>query len=180
MEIILIRHTAVDVPPGICYGQTDVPLRDTFLQEAEITRKSLESHLTDREKLDRVYTSPLSRCVRLAEYCGYPEAKRDDRIKEMNFGEWEMQSFEQIEDPRLNEWYDDYLNVTATKGESFMMQYRRVSDFLDDMKRSCDSQIAVFTHAGVIICAQVYAGIITVKEVFQSIPSYGEIIRIRI
>ena len=26
MEVILIRHTSVDVPPGVCYGQTDVPL----------------------------------------------------------------------------------------------------------------------------------------------------------
>ena len=38
MELILIRHTSVDVPPGVCYGQTDVPLKSTFEQEAEITR----------------------------------------------------------------------------------------------------------------------------------------------
>lgn len=24
MEVILIRHTSVDVPKGVCYGQTDV------------------------------------------------------------------------------------------------------------------------------------------------------------
>ena len=34
MEVILIRHTSVDVPPGVCYGQTDVPLKPTFEQEA--------------------------------------------------------------------------------------------------------------------------------------------------
>lgn len=39
MEIFLIRHTSVDVPPGVCYGQTDVPLKPTFEQEAAITKK---------------------------------------------------------------------------------------------------------------------------------------------
>ena len=29
MEVILIRHTSVDVPPGTCYGHSDVPLKDT-------------------------------------------------------------------------------------------------------------------------------------------------------
>ena len=33
MEVIFIRHTSVDVPPGVCYGQTDVPLRHSFEQE---------------------------------------------------------------------------------------------------------------------------------------------------
>ena len=34
MEVILIRHTSVDVPVGICYGQTDVPLKESFEEEA--------------------------------------------------------------------------------------------------------------------------------------------------
>ena len=57
MEIILIRHTSVDVPRGTCYGQTDVPVRDTFEQEAELTRRSLEQFLP----FDKVYSSPLTR-----------------------------------------------------------------------------------------------------------------------
>ena len=38
MEVLLIRHTAVEVAPGICYGQTDVPLKSTFEQEAEVVK----------------------------------------------------------------------------------------------------------------------------------------------
>ena len=30
MVIYFMRHTAVDVPQGVCYGQTDVPLKPTF------------------------------------------------------------------------------------------------------------------------------------------------------
>lgn len=50
MEVILIRHTSVDVPPGTCYGQSDVPLRDTFEQEAE----AASQHLAPYQPFDRV------------------------------------------------------------------------------------------------------------------------------
>lgn len=59
MEVILIRHTSVDVPPGMCYGQTDVPLKPTFETEAAVTAENLKAYLP----FDHVYTSPLTRCV---------------------------------------------------------------------------------------------------------------------
>ena len=48
MIITLIRHTSVDVPPGVCYGQTDVPLKDTFVQEAAVTKKGPASKLRQK------------------------------------------------------------------------------------------------------------------------------------
>ena len=39
MKVLLIRHTSVNMPPGTCYGQTDVPLADTFGQEAVDVRR---------------------------------------------------------------------------------------------------------------------------------------------
>lgn len=65
MNIYLIRHTSVDVPKGLCYGQSDVPLRPTFEIEAAVTKAKIESI-----HFDMAYTSPLSRCTRLAQYCG--------------------------------------------------------------------------------------------------------------
>ena len=67
MEIILVRHTSVDVPIGTCYGHTDVPVKDTFEQEAAQTKRQLEAY----PPFDHVYCSPLTRCVKLATYCGY-------------------------------------------------------------------------------------------------------------
>lgn len=93
MIIYLIRHTSVDVPQGVCYGNTDVPLQLSFMYEAEETAKKLKGL-----HFDKVYTSPLTRCIRLATYCGYPEAERDERIKEINFGDWEMQRFDDIKE----------------------------------------------------------------------------------
>ncbi len=174
MELILIRHTSVDVPPGICYGQTDVPLKGTFEQEAAATAASLKQY----QPFDHVYTSPLSRCTRLSAYCGYPDAERDNRIMEINFGQWEMQDFERNTDPRLQEWYADYLHVPATGGESFAMLYQRVSQFLDEVKKKAFQRIAVFAHGGVLICAQIYAGQIQPEEAFKALTPYGGIVRI--
>ena len=44
MEIYLIRHTSVDVPAGYAYGQTDVPLKPTFEEEAEEVKKGLSDN----------------------------------------------------------------------------------------------------------------------------------------
>lgn len=176
MEVILIRHTSVDVPPGVCYGQTDVPLNPTFEQEAAITAENLKAYMP----FNHVYTSPLTRCTRLAAYCGYPDAERDKRLMEINFGAWEMKPFEHNDDPRLQEWYADYLNVVATGGESFAMQYERVSQFLDELKKKSYQRVAIFAHGGVLICAQIYAGIIKADEAFNALTPYGGIVKINL
>ena len=178
MEITLIRHTSVDVPPGVCYGQTDVPLKDSFEQEAAITLSRLKASLAVEENFDLAFSSPLTRCVRLADYCGYPNAERDKRLMEINFGAWEMKPFDRNDDPRLQEWYADYLNVAATGGESFAMQYERVSRFLDELKQKPYRRVAIFAHGGVLICAQIYAGLITAEEAFSSLTPYGGLIQI--
>lgn len=168
LTLTLLRHTSVDVPPGVCYGHTDVPLRDSFPEEAARTAASLAG-----ERFDAVYTSPLSRATRLADYCGYPDAVRDDRLKELNFGRWEMQRFDDITDPRLSEWYADYENVRATDGESFADQYARVAAFLDELRSLPHRRVAIFAHGGVLLCAQIYAGVLPKEKAFSSLTPYG-------
>lgn len=180
MEITLIRHTAVDVPLGVCYGQTDVPLKASFEQEATVTSARLNEQTAVRGAFEKVFTSPLSRCTRLANYCGYPDAERDDRLKELNFGTWEMQSFLTIADPRLQEWFNDYFNVPATEGESFRMQYTRVAAFLDELKQKEYQRVAIFAHGGVLICAQIYAGTLREEDAFSALTAYGGIVEITV
>ena len=120
MDVILARHTSVGVPKGTCYGFSDVPVADTFEAEAAETKRRLEG-LT----FDAVYSSPLTRARKLASFCGWPEPYVDDRLKEMNMGEWEMRKFDEIDDPNLQLWYDDYMHLAATGGESFPELYHR-------------------------------------------------------
>ena len=180
MEVTFIRHTSVDVPPGVCYGQSDVPLRDSFEQEAAITSENLKTYRPQGRDFDHVYTSPLSRCVRLATYCGYPDAEHDKRIMEINFGDWEMHRFDEIADANLERWYADYLHVKATNGESFEDQYRRVAGFLDELRQKPYEQVAIFAHGGILLNAQIYAGIIKPEEAFSALTPYGGIVKIKL
>lgn len=170
MKIYLIRHTSVEVPAGTCYGQTDVSLKTSFEKEAAETLKKLAGI-----SFDKAYSSPLSRCTRLASYCGYPNAEKDHRIQEINFGKWEMQKFDEIKDPKLQQWYNDYLDVSPTGGESFRMQLQRVSEFLIELKQKPYEKVAIFTHAGVILCAQIFIGILPIQEAFDAVTHYGDI-----
>lgn len=175
MVVYLIRHTSVDVPQGVCYGQTDVPLKPTFEAEATQTAANLQGL-----SFDKVYTSPLTRCVRLATFCGYPDAERDDRLKEINFGDWEMHRFDEITDTNLKKWYADYLHVKATNGESFDDQYHRVANFLDELRQQPFQQVAIFAHGGVLLNAQVYAGAVKPEEALGALTPYGGIIKIEL
>ena len=174
MKVYLVRHTSVDVPSGTCYGQTDVPLRASFEEEAAVCREAIRRIGID---FTRVYASPLSRCMRLAAYCGFPDAERDDRLKEMHMGEWEMQRFDEITDPRIQEWYQDYLRVRTTGGESFMDVLARVSDFLDHLERT-SGPVLIFAHGGVLVAAQVYAGKVRLEDAMQALPPYGGMVEI--
>lgn len=175
MEIYFIRHTSVDVPQGTCYGFTDVPLKATFEAEAAVTRHQLEGL-----HFDKVYTSPLSRAAKLAAFCGFPEAERDDRLKEMNMGEWEMQRFDDITDAHLQEWFDDFLNQPTSGGESFRDLYARVAAFINELRTRPYERVAAFAHGGVLICARVYAGEVPIEKGFENLTPYGGIIKIKI
>lgn len=172
MKLLLIRHTRCAVKPGVCYGQTDVPLADTFPQEAEPVRIQLE-----KLHIDTAYTSPLSRCTKLAEYCGFGDATKDSRLMEINFGEWEMKRYDEIDDPRLQLWYDDYLHVAATGGESAMMQRNRFEDFLKSLPKGEDKTVAVFTHGGILIHSLAILKGMSYREAYTENPGYGTILQ---
>jgi len=176
MEVILIRHTSVDVPQGVCYGQTDVNLKASFPEEAAAVKAQLQLY----EPFEHVYCSPLSRCVKLATYCGYADAEREERILEINLGEWEMQEYEKISDPNIQRWYKDYFHVPATGGESFFEQFQRVSNFLNELKTKPFKRVAVFAHGGVLISAQIYAKVLPVENALEGLSPFGGIVKIEI
>lgn len=169
MEIVLTRHTSVDVPLGTCYGWTDVAVKDTFEEEATVVRQRLKQY----EPFDAVFSSPLTRARKLADFCGYTNHVTDDRLKEMNMGEWEMQRYDDIDDPNLQRWYENFVKIAPTGGESFDDLYARVASFLDEIRQRDYCRVAVFAHGGVLLCAGIYAGLFTVNECMENHAPYG-------
>ncbi len=176
MNVLLVRHTSVAVPAGYAYGQTDVPLGPSFEEEAREVKRLLRG-----ETFDKVWSSPLTRCLRLAAYCGYPFATHDDRLKELDFGEWEMMPWDEISaDPRSDAWFTDWIGTQAPCGESLSDQYARVRSFLDELQGCAFQNVCIFTHGGVIACAHVYAGECALRDAFKSVPPYGSVIRLKL
>ena len=98
---------------------------------------------------------------------------------EMNFGEWEMQRYDEIRDPRLQEWYDDFFNVAATGGESSREQQERVKAFFQDLKGKDYKTVGIFTHGGVISHSIMLANKgMSVAEAFKMQPGYGGVVEL--
>jgi alpha-ribazole phosphatase len=147
MKLLLIRHTSVNIPQGICYGNLDVDVSATFAEEV---LKVLEK--LDMYSFEFVYSSPLQRCHKLAEKIAGKECtiKYDIRLKEMDFGAWEGVRWEEIyKSSKGQQWFGDYWNKTCPGGESYKDLYNRTTAFLEDMCGiSTDEVIPVVTHGG--------------------------------
>lgn len=144
MEIFLIRHTSPDIGQGICYGQTDIPLKSTFLTESASVLRQLP------DLVDLVYSSPLSRCMQLAKLIGQNDVHTDHRLMELNFGNWEMKEWNQIPKTELDPWMQDFVNVAPPSGESMVDLQTRVLAWWRELDFDQNSKIAIVTHAGVI------------------------------
>ena len=168
MNVYIIRHTSVAVPQGVCYGQTDVELTQSFEEEATEVKKKMGTL-----NIDSAFASPLTRCKRLAHFCiDNQQIHFDSRIKEMNFGSWEMKKWTDLD---TTAWEKDWINHVVPEGESFALLYNRVKSFLDDLIKQNHDNIAIFTHGGVCACAYVYFGAIQPEEAWDLQISFGQI-----
>ena len=143
MLIHLIRHTTPDIKPGICYGQADLGLVDSFEQEKTLVHSKL---LTS---YDAVYTSPLQRCALLADTIKSPNRFIDERIMEYNFGDWELKPWEELKSPDTQQWMDNFVDQAAPNGDSILTMKNRVDDFFDELYTRDYQNVAVVSHSGV-------------------------------
>lgn len=172
MKIYLVRHTRVDMPAGICYGNSDVALAETFEEEARKVREQLRDI-----PFGKTYSSPLRRCLLLAkELSG--NAIIDERIREYDFGEWERRPWDDIyASDRGKEWFEDYINTACPQGESFRAMLDRVRRFIDSIPET-DKNILIVTHAGIIRAFLILLENYTIDEAFDRKIAYGETVTI--
>jgi alpha-ribazole phosphatase len=175
MEVYLIRHTKPKIEKGICYGQSDVSLAESFEQEAQILMKHLPG------KIDVVYSSPLSRCQRLAQLVKSESIIcNDPRLMEMNFGDWELKNWDKIDQTHLNGWMQNFVNVKVPNGENFLELYGRVNDFMDELMKQQHKAVAVVTHAGAIRSFVAKVLEIPLENVFKLPVDYSSITKLNI
>lgn len=147
MNIWLVRHTTPEVETGVCYGQSNIGVTDTFVQEATMVRNKLPdlSGVT-------IYTSPLTRCQLLAEYLAQHNTPLiDPCLMEMDFGDWEGQRWIDVDQEQLKRWGDNHAFEAPPNGESMEQLYTRCAKFYDKViSGSLDRDVILVTHGGVI------------------------------
>ncbi|MCX8085462.1 MAG: alpha-ribazole phosphatase family protein [Rhodocyclaceae bacterium] len=146
MRLWLIRHPPPAVPPGLCYGATDLPLAEDPAPLAEALRPLLPAGAP-------LFTSPLQRCRLLAERL-HEAPIVDARLAELNFGDWEMQPWERLDRVLIEAWAADPARFQPPGGERVADFQARVAAFLAELPE----EAVVVAHAGVIkVCAAMLA-----------------------
>lgn len=169
MEIHLIRHIEPDFEKGICYGQLDVPIPSNYIEiQAKITSGLSINY-------DAIYSSPLTRCKLLAEQISN-KVIFDDRLKEINFGDWEGKKWDDINQKELNQWMQNYIETAPPNGESLKDLVNRFSNFISDISIKNHSKILIITHAGIIRSAMNLFNKVPIDKVMMEKVDYGKII----
>ncbi len=183
-RIILQRHTHPDIKERLCYGWSDIDVRSEYnnIDLPEVLERYQST--IDIHSIERLYSSPLQRCSRLAAdlqpLTSAQEIVFDDRLKELNFGAWESHTWDEVYEMEGSQaWFDDYINVTPPEGESFIDLLHRAESFWELLRERGEDALVV-THSGFIRASMVVVGRCKVEEVFNDELKYGGAIEIEI
>ncbi len=151
MKLWLVRHAQVLLPPGICYGATDVAA------DAAATLSTAQALAAELPQGLPLWVSPLQRCEQLAQAL---QGLRPDlaykttepSLAEMDFGHWEGQAWSSIPQHALDAWVADFAHHRFGGGESVTEVMQRVAQAWDASRRAGQDAVWI-THAGVIRAA---------------------------
>jgi alpha-ribazole phosphatase len=141
VRLFLIRHPRPAVDANVCYGQSDVGIAEVAAEVAARVKPLLPADAP-------FYSSPLTRCRLLAEAL-HPTPRFDDRLRELDFGSWEMKSWDDIGRDAVDAWAADPLHYAEHGGESIAMLRRRAAECAREIAARHEEAVLVI-HAGVM------------------------------
>ena len=143
MELFVIRHTEVDNPENLCYGNIEMPLVKNYEKKSKKFSDNLPKNI------EKIFTSPSKRCTDLLNCMNFEFSKRIE-LKELDFGDWEGKKWSEINKNDLNTWMNDFIYKSPKNGEKMIDLYNRVIDFTKNIFTMNLSKVLFVTHAGVI------------------------------
>ena len=172
MSGLLIRHTRVAIPQGLCYGRTDVPLAESFEREAATVRASLPwTPLA-------VWSSPAERCRRLAARLAAGEVRIEPRLAELDMGEWDGRKWDELSGPVHEAWKADPWGTRPPGGESAEDLVARVRVLRAEVMATRPERLVLVTHAGVIRAWRGIGEGRTLAELFAEPIGFGSLTRL--
>ena len=189
MKLWLVRHAQPLIDAGICYGRLDMAA------DADATAECAAKLATQLPAGLRVVSSPLQRCEQLAHalHALRPDLayKTDGQLQEMDFGQWEGCTWQDIPRAELDAWTSDFAHYRAGRdGESVTTFMARVGAAFDGLESQLpapamdqgttpqESAVLWITHAGVIRAVELLAqGVRHIERANQwpvEAPKYGQ------
>lgn len=174
--LYLIRHTTPRIAPGICYGQLDIDVADSFDEEANEVLRCLPP-------LELIITSPLQRARRLAEHLAQAqncELHSDARLMEKHFGAWEGRAWDDIARSEIDAWATDVSGYAPPGGEPAHQLVQRVQTFLHDVVQLPQRSIALAAHGGSIRALLAQMSDVPLANTLNWQMGYGAVIGVRV
>lgn len=171
MKLVIIRHPKPEVPKGLCYGQSDVPLVEHWQEDVA----AIEQFMAQRypEHSFDWYHSPLTRTQLLAQSL-VPQSTPVEALKEVDFGRWENRLWSDIPKAEIDAWRDDLMQAAPYEGESLATLQKRVFAWFEPLIEA-DKDVVLVTHSGVIKVLVAALCQFSMSECFRLNPSYSSV-----
>ncbi len=155
LKLVIVRHAESEWNPiGRYQGLLDPELTERGKAQAQALARELK-----KEKIDRIYSSPLKRTFQtaeiLAQHLGAP-LEKEERVIEIDHGKWSGLLVEEVKErfpEEFDQWIREPHKIKFEGGESLEEVYRRVKEFLNDLKdRHNNETVVVVSHTVPIRC----------------------------
>jgi len=155
MNLLLIRHGQTDWNIARRFqGHSNVPLNEFGRKQAAALADRLSA-----QQVDALYSSDLERAIETAKMIVHlsgckPDLHSDLRLREINFGDWEGLSYNEIKEKYpealLVRENDVYKNAPPN-GETLEQLTMRVQSMLDELYlKHKDQTVIIVAHGGVL------------------------------
>jgi len=149
-KLLLVRHGDTGLP-GRFIGRTDVPMSSAGNAQIQVLKGLVKSR-----RPVKIMSSPMLRCVEtaniLSNHVGL-DYSLEPEIREIDFGEWETMTFEEIR-LRYPEESSLWLKLDSSfrfpGGESLEKFQERIAVFWERLKSMPEDAFLLTTHGGVI------------------------------
>ncbi|WP_461206793.1 histidine phosphatase family protein [Clostridium sp. DL1XJH146] len=160
MKLFLIRHGQTDWNvKGRIQGSYDSELNATgILQAKDLGEKILELDY----KFAKIYSSPGRRAAKTAEILSgitKVEYLSIDGLREVNFGDWEGLTWNEVKEKHPEEfgvWYNNRRYTKIPNGETYQEMLERVLIEINKIIGENSEDVAIVTHSAVIMGLQCY------------------------
>lgn len=150
MEILLCRHGETDTN---VIGNTHLPDDEVGLNDEGKIQASKLADVAVGHKLWAIFTSPEKRAIETAQIAGQPLNLKPtviDDLRERNWGDWNGQSWSEIESKLKDKTLNERYTFTPPNGESWEQMQQRLEHAIDNIARSAQGNVMIVTHGGAL------------------------------